>query len=210
MESLHRLGDELADLGAGTSPVRGVAVATLALAVGVTVIVLGFDRRSDQVDLQVTEAAGQESSEAAAQDTNGAAGSEAVTPDIDEEMPILPNEETEPPVQPTTTEPQSRPVQDVSLMVVNSKAPKGSAARLTSRLADQGYQTASPSNADQAVPSAVYYVEGFGPEAQDLATFLEVGPEFVIQLDEVSPPVNDRRDADILVVIAPGGPIAIP
>jgi len=46
-------GDELADLGAGTSPVRGIAVVGAALVVGITIAIAGFDGRGrNEVDVR--------------------------------------------------------------------------------------------------------------------------------------------------------------
>ena len=211
MESLHRVGDELADLGAGTSPVRGVAVAAVALAVGVTIIVMGFDNRGGQDAVRASDTTVDDDTTFGANAGINPADSltEDTTPDIDTGEQILPStgEPTEPDPA-TTAPPEVRPTQEVGVIVVNSKAPKGAAARLSAKLADDGYQTKSPANADRTTVSAIYYEEGFGPEAQDLASVLTVGTEFVIQLDESNPPLNDRRGANILVVVAPGGPVA--
>jgi len=76
-------------------------------------------------------------------------------------------------------------------------------------LAELGYQTKSASNADQAVPGAVYYTEGFELEARDLAVVVGIGQELTFQLDRSAPPVNDLRDADLLVVVTSDSPIVV-
>ena len=96
----------------------------------------------------------------------------------------------------TTTVPviESRPPEDVTVLVLNSVGTAGLAGRVTERLADLGYDMLEPDNYEPRLEqSLIWYKEGFGPDAQDLAANL---PDAVIEFNPDGLP-----EADIVVLL---------
>lgn len=113
---------------------------------------------------------------------------------------------TSPEASTTTTAPESttttvevRPPSEVTLVVLNSMGLDGAAGRLTSDLAEAGYQTLTPGNFEpEQDPSRIWYREGFAAEAASLI-------EFVPGADvEPIPDETLEEGADIVLVLGTG------
>jgi len=96
----------------------------------------------------------------------------------------------------TTTVPviEVRPPDEVTVLVLNSVGTAGLAGRVTERLSDLGYNTLTPDNFEPLLEqSLIWYKEGFGPDAQDLAA------NFPDAKTEFNP--DQLPEADIVVLL---------
>lgn len=96
----------------------------------------------------------------------------------------------------TTTVPviESRPPGDVTVLVLNSVGTAGLAGRVTELLSGLGYNTLEPDNYEPRLEqSLIWYKEGFGPDAQDLAA------NFPDAITEFNP--DGLPEADIVVLL---------
>ena len=93
-----------------------------------------------------------------------------------------------------TTLPPVREVDRLTVLVLNSTRVAGLAGRVTERLSDLGYRTLDPDNHPEALQaSVVWYVEGFGREAEVLAE--------AISDADVEPFPGDDPQAPLTVVL---------
>jgi hypothetical protein len=87
-----------------------------------------------------------------------------------------------------------RPPEEVTVLVLNSVGTAGLAGRVTARLDELGYETLEPDNYEPRLEqSLIWYKEGFGPEAQDLAA------NFPDAVTEFNP--DGLPEADIVVLL---------
>lgn len=96
----------------------------------------------------------------------------------------------------TTTVPviEVRPPEEVTVLVLNSVGTAGLAGRVTEKLAELGYNTLTPDNFEPRLEqSLIWYKEGFGPDAQDLAA------NFPDAVTEFNP--DGLPEADIVVLL---------
>lgn len=100
---------------------------------------------------------------------------------------------TAPPPAPATTVPAVRPPSEVRVLVLNSVGTPGLAAAVAADLAGLGYVTLTPDNYGPLVDqSRVWYREGFGGEALELAAQF---PDALVERNEF------EAEADIIVVL---------
>lgn len=97
----------------------------------------------------------------------------------------------------STTQVTTSAVRDpsqITVLVLNAVGTPGVAGRLTEQLAAAGYQTLEPANYQPRLDqSRVWYREGFGAEAFELAAWV---PDALVELNE-----DTETDADIVVVL---------
>jgi hypothetical protein len=96
----------------------------------------------------------------------------------------------------TTTLPviEVRPPEEVTVLVLNSVGTAGLAGRVTGLLDELGYNTLEPDNYEPRLDqSVIWYKEGYGPEAQDLAA------NFPDAVTEFNP--DGLPEADIVVLL---------
>ncbi len=99
---------------------------------------------------------------------------------------------------------------DVTVLVLNGAGAKGVAGRGSAVLQDAGYDVLAPKNADFLGPSKVLYSEGFEEEAAEVAAAFGVDPVAVVDmLDLNDAPINDTRNANIVVVVGEDGLINV-
>jgi hypothetical protein len=99
----------------------------------------------------------------------------------------------------TTTTVEVRPPSEVTVVVLNSMGLDGAAGRLSSDLAEAGYQTLTPDNYEPELdPSRIWYREGFAAEAASLVQFVP-GAEV-----EPIPDETLEEGADIVLVLGTG------
>lgn len=99
---------------------------------------------------------------------------------------------------------------DVTVLVLNGAGAKGIAGRGSAILDEAGYDVLAPRNADFLGPSLVLYAEGFEEEAAAVAEAFGADVAAVVQaLDPSDPPINDTRDANIVVVVGEDGLIDV-
>lgn len=99
----------------------------------------------------------------------------------------------------TTTTVALRPAADVTVVVLNSMGLEGAAGRLTTDLANAGYQTLTPDNfTPEQDPSRIWYREDFAAEAAALADFVPGA--------NVEPLPDDalQEGADVVLVLGTG------
>ncbi len=98
----------------------------------------------------------------------------------------------------TTTTLAVRAPSDIRVLVLNSLGTAGLAAQVTDRLAALGYQTLPPDNYGPPIDqSRVWYREGFGGEALELAAQF---PDALVERNEF------EAEADIIVVLGASFP----
>ncbi len=101
-------------------------------------------------------------------------------------------------VPPTTTVPV-RPPGEVRVQVLNSMGLAGAAGRLSTRLAEEGYQTVEAADySPELNPTRVWYREGFSAEANVLLAFVPDGRV------EVLPDPTLSEGADVIIVLGTG------
>lgn len=99
---------------------------------------------------------------------------------------------------PTTTVPV-RPAEEVRVQVLNSMGLAGAAGRLSTRLAEEGYQTVQAADySPELNPTRVWYREGFSAEANVLLSFV---PDARV---EVLPDPTLGEGADVIIVLGTG------
>lgn len=99
----------------------------------------------------------------------------------------------------TSTVVAVRPPGEVTIVVLNSMGLDGAASRLTTELAEAGYQTLTPDNlAPEQDPSRIWYREDFAAEASVLTEF--VAGAIVEQL----PDESLQEGADVVLVLGTG------
>jgi LytR cell envelope-related transcriptional attenuator len=92
-----------------------------------------------------------------------------------------------------------RPPAEVAVVVLNSIGVDGAAGRLTSDLAQAGYQTLTPDNFEpEQDPSQIWYREGFAAEA---AALVELIPGASV---EPIPDETLQEGADVVIVLGVG------
>lgn len=92
-----------------------------------------------------------------------------------------------------------RPPAEVTVVVLNSIGLDGAAGRLTSELADGGYQTLTPDDFEpEQDPSRIWYREGFAAEAAVLVEYL---PNATV---EELPDGSLQEGADVVLVLGTG------
>ncbi|MGD2061707.1 MAG: LytR C-terminal domain-containing protein [Acidimicrobiia bacterium] len=99
----------------------------------------------------------------------------------------------------TTTTVELRPPSEVTVVVLNSMGLDGAAGRVTTDLAEAGYQTLTPDNYEpEQDPSRIWYREGYAAEAAALVEFLPGA--------EVEPIPDDAigEGADVVMVLGTG------
>lgn len=99
----------------------------------------------------------------------------------------------------TSTTVAVRPPGEVTVVVLNSMGLDGAASRLTTELAEAGYQTLTPDNlTPEQDPSRIWYREDFAAEAAVLTEF--VTGAMVEQL----PDESLQEGADVVLVLGTG------
>jgi hypothetical protein len=106
------------------------------------------------------------------------------------------------PTAATTTTAPLRPAHDVKVLVANSTAVKGQAARYTTVVHNLGYDAlaAVDSTTRNLKTSIVYYEPGYSAEAAHLASQLGLPPS-TVQPIPPAPPVVYLGGANVLVVV---------
>lgn len=112
--------------------------------------------------------------------------------------PALPSTSTT-----STTEPQLvlRPASEVRVLVANGTTVAGAAARLTETVADIGHPTLEPLSTRSYPDSEIWYVDGYEPEAINLAAILGVFPDRVVPMP--ADPGFNVGDAHLVVIVGP-------
>lgn len=99
---------------------------------------------------------------------------------------------------PPTTERQARPVNEITVVVLNSIGVDGLAGELSTRFAEQGYVTLEAANYQPTLDTTtVFHAQGFALEA-GLASQLVPDPAAVVAAD---PELAEAQGADVVVVI---------
>lgn len=103
------------------------------------------------------------------------------------------------PTTSTSEQVEVRPPSEVVVVVLNSLGLDGAAGRMTSKLAEAGYQTLTPDNFDpEQNPSRIWYREGFAAEASVIEELL---PGATV---EPIPDESLQEGADVVVVLGTG------
>ena len=101
----------------------------------------------------------------------------------------------------TTTLPLVQPSQ-VTVMVANGTSVAGAAGKVVNELTSLGYKNGKAVNASTLESaSAIYYMPGYQPNAQSIASFLQIRSS--PQTMPANPPVSSVQGIDILVVLGP-------
>lgn len=94
---------------------------------------------------------------------------------------------------------EARPPAEVTVVVLNSMGLDGAAGRMTSELAEAGYQTLTPDDfIPEQDPSRIWYREGFAAEASVLLDFV---PGATV---EALPDEAIQEGADVILVLGTG------
>lgn len=152
--------------------VRGVVLIVVAVALGIVL-------------LQATE--GPDPFEVAPDEAGVTGGASTVTTATGQASTTV---TTLAPVDPST----------ITVLVANGGGIAGLAAAVTEQVADEGYQTVDPTNAEQVDASVVYYTPGFEGAAETLAALFEPAPAVAPLPDP--PPVDDLEAANLVLVAA--------
>lgn len=170
--------------------VRGGALIAVTLLVGLALLAWGF---GEEGGLVVTDG----DTATTAPDDNGAPDGNG-----DDGEPTDPNGEGEP-TDTTEAGPESRPAEETVIYVRNGSGVGGAAASVRDVLLARNYVMRSPDNyPDRAEQTVIYHVDGWRPEALDVARELDVDPEGIVQLmPEPAPGGTDLGQATILVVL---------
>jgi hypothetical protein len=106
------------------------------------------------------------------------------------------------PTHPTTTT-TTTPPNKVPVVVANASGVTGAAAKISTQLATGGWDLLAPVNATKDVTtSSVYYVAGFQPEAEIIATSLHL-PASALAPYTTAVPISSVGTAEVVVVIGP-------
>ena len=183
---------------AGSAAARGGALVAVAVVIGFLLLWQGGVGGSGDAVItadgsETTDAIG---SDTAGEDTTGDAA--AVTDDGTGEVAAVPDdtvdtapEETIPPA------PVTRPPGDVKVAVANGVGEAGLAGARASVLSTTGYVTVAANAAADTAQSQVYYVEGYGEDAQSIA--VELGGDAAVLRPAPSDPgalVTDATAVD--------------
>ncbi len=99
----------------------------------------------------------------------------------------------------TSTSVALRPPSEVTIVVLNSMGLDGAAGRMSSKLAEAGYQTLTPDNYEPELdPSRIWYREGYAAEAAAMTEFLPGA-----QVEQL-PDESLQEGADVIVVLGTG------
>jgi cytoskeletal protein RodZ len=99
---------------------------------------------------------------------------------------------------PTTTERQARPVNEVTVIVLNSTEVDGLAGELSNAFADAGYVTLEAANYEPTLDATtVFHAEGFALEAAEARDLVE-DPDATVAAD---PELAQAQGADVVVVL---------
>lgn len=106
------------------------------------------------------------------------------------------------PAHPTTTT-TTIPANKVPVVVANASGVTGAAAKISSQLAASGWDLLTPVNATSDVAtSSVYYVAGFQPEANTIATSLHL-PASAVAPYTTAVPISSLGTAEVVVIAGP-------
>jgi hypothetical protein len=106
------------------------------------------------------------------------------------------------PTHPTTTT-TTTPPNKVPVAVANASGVTGAAAKISTQLATGGWDMLAPENATKDVTtSSVYFVAGFQPEAEIIATSLHL-PASAVAPYTTAVPISSIGTAEVVVVIGP-------
>jgi hypothetical protein len=97
----------------------------------------------------------------------------------------------------------------IKVLVANASGTKSGARQVADFLGTKGYTGVQVGNAPNQVQSVVYVTAGKAAEGQAVAAALGLDPALVSAMP-VTPPVNDLKGADVLVVIGTDGKLADP
>lgn len=160
---------------AGSAMARGVAVVVLAVVVGIVVLKVSGEEQSFESPSDKRD--------------QSPSGSDPASTDPTTPPPVT---ETVPAATPATTK----------VLVLNGSETKGAAKTATARLTAAAFQTATPTDTPtKPTPSAVYFVTGFEPMAQQVATNLGIAAKPVAM--PTPGPIADLAGAQVVVVIGP-------
>lgn len=103
------------------------------------------------------------------------------------------------PVTSSTSSVEVRPPAEVTVLVLNSIGVDGAAGRMSSNLAEAGYQTLTPDDYQpEQSPSRIWYRDGYAAEAAGLAEFLPGAQVEPIPDDSIG------EGADVVMVLGTG------
>lgn len=165
---------------AAGSPVRGVILVVVALAIGVLLL-----RDDDVASTQVAVGTDSADQEEGGGDADGEGG-----------------DATDPTGDTTPTTEALRPAAEVKVLAANGSGVNGAAGATTEALEALGYVTGSPANAERVDATQMFFTEGYQPEAEALAEALGVPPTAVAAMPAVAP-VDDLQLANVLIVVGP-------
>jgi hypothetical protein len=97
----------------------------------------------------------------------------------------------------------------VKAMVANASGTKTGARKVADFLGTKGYAGVQVGNAPNQTQSVIYVTAGNAAEGQAVAAALGLDPALVSAMP-TSPPVNDLKGANVLVVIGTDGKLADP
>ncbi|MCP5030871.1 MAG: LytR C-terminal domain-containing protein [Actinomycetia bacterium] len=195
---------------------RGILVILTAVAIGAFVVAQGLDdntlepvaAENTTVDSSLegsADAAGDGSSAGAGLSTTTVAGGDDTAASTTDTVAVDPTT-TETTVTTTPPEPTLREPAEVAVLVLNGAGTKGIAGQGAEVMNDAGYQVLAPKNANSLGPSQVLYIEGFEAEARVVAESFGVDPASVLSpYDPGSPPIDEIREANVIVIIGQDG-----
>ncbi len=113
---------------------------------------------------------------------------------------------TLPSVAPTTAAaPQAHPPGQVKIAVANGSGVAGLAGRIRAQLSSAGYNTSVPAlNTAATATTAVYYVNGYAPDATAIATGQLSLPAGVVKPMPTPPPVPASQIPGVQVLVVAG------
>lgn len=192
---------------------RGILVIVTAVAVGAFVLSRGLD----DSNVEAVATGGEETQEAAT--TELTAPTTLADPNDDGSTTVAGGDQSTEEAgdgaatTSTTTNPASpgiRAPADVSVLVLNAAGTKGIAGRGSEVLQAAGYSVLAPKNATRLGPTSVQFTAGFEAEAQAVAEAFGLDPVAVVSAyDPAAPPIDDIRDAIVIVVIGEDGLINV-
>jgi hypothetical protein len=103
----------------------------------------------------------------------------------------------------TTTSVAARPPGEVVVLVANGSGVDGAAGRLTTTIAEAGYQTATETNTPRVPTTTIYFTPGYEREAAALARTLSPDAAPATEAMPSPAPVSDLAGAHVLVVLGP-------
>lgn len=191
---------------------RGILVIVTAVAIGAFVLNRGFDDTTVEAVSASEDGIGSETQDPSSTTTIDSLTNNTTTTVAADDSAM---EETDETAETTSTTsnpaaPGIRAPADVPVLVLNGAGAKGVAGRGSEVLQTAGYDVLAPKNATVFGPTQVLYTEGFEAEAQAVAEAFGVDPVAVVSAyDPASPPINDIREAIVIVVIGQDGLIDV-